>query len=106
MDQAQLKAIDTKAKQSFRSDQSLINLDNDLLKIEQAGDIASSVSIETEIPEVLYRGMRDFLGTHPQWDQYQLMSSALANFLFQNGCDDRAVAERYLTDLFTRPEAS
>ena len=24
------------------------------------------------------------------------MSSALANFLFQNGCEDRAVTERYL----------
>ncbi|KGG15122.1 MULTISPECIES: DUF2811 domain-containing protein [unclassified Prochlorococcus] len=105
MDQAQLKAIDTKAKQSFRSDQSLINLDNDLLKIEQAGDIASSVSIETEIPEVLYRGMKQFISTNSKWDQYRLMSSALANFLFQNGCDDRAITERYLDDLFNMADS-
>ena len=25
-----------------------------------------------------------------------------AHFLFQNGCEDRAVTERYLDDLFTR----
>ena len=59
-----------------------------------------SVSLEAEIPEELYKGMKDFMGTNPQWDQYRLMSSALANFLFQNGSQDRAVTERYLNDLF------
>ena len=63
-------------------------------------DINSFVSLETEIPEVLYRGMKDFIGSNPQWDQYGVMSSALANFLFQNGCGDRAVTEKYLNDLF------
>ena len=62
------------------------------------------VSLETEIPEVLYRGMKDFIGDNPNWDQYRVMSSALAHFLFQNGCDDRAVTERYLDDLFIRPD--
>ena len=42
------------------------------------------VSLEAEIPEVLYRGMKDFIGSHPNWDQYRVMSSALAHFLFQN----------------------
>ena len=64
-----------------------------------------SVSLETEIPEALYRGMKDFIRINPQWDQYKLISSALANFLFQNGCNDRAVTEIYLNDLFTRVEA-
>ena len=50
------------------------------------------VSMEAEIPEVLYRGMKDFIGDHPTWDQYRVMSSALAHFLFQN-------------DLFTRRDA-
>ena len=59
-----------------------------------------TVSLEAEIPEELYKGMKDFIGTNPQWDQYRLMSSALANFLFQNGSQDRAVTERYLNDLF------
>ena len=66
------------------------------------GTEAPFVSMEAEIPEVLYRGMKDFIGAHPTWDQYQVMSSALAHFLFQNGCDDRAVTERYLDDLFNR----
>ena len=63
------------------------------------------VSMEAEIPEVLYRGMRDFIGSNPNWDQYRVMSSALAHFLFQNGCEDRAVTERYLDDLFIQPES-
>ena len=61
-----------------------------------------SVSIEAEIPEVLYKGMKEFIGSNPNWDQYRVISSALANFLFQNGCGDRAVTECYLNDLFTR----
>ena len=46
------------------------------------------VSLEAEIPEVLYKGMKDFIGNNPHWDQYRLMSSAFANFLFQNGSED------------------
>lgn len=65
----------------------------------------SYVSLEAEIPEVLYHGMKEFIGAHPAWDQYRVMSSALANFLFQNGSSDRAVTERYLNDLFSRPSA-
>lgn len=65
----------------------------------------SYVSLEAEIPEVLYRGMKDFIGSNAQWDQYRVMSSALANFLFQNGCGDRAVTERYLDDLFSRSQS-
>ena len=62
------------------------------------------VSLEAEIPEVLYRGMKDFIGGHPSWDQYRVMSSALAHFLFQNGSDNRAVSERYLDDLFMQSD--
>ena len=58
------------------------------------------ISLETEMPEALYNGMKEFIGSNPNWDQYKVMSSALANFLFQNGCGDRAVSERYLDDLF------
>ena len=59
------------------------------------------VSIETEIPEALYNGMKEFIGANPHLDQYGVMSSAIANFLYQNGCSDRAVTEKYLNDLFT-----
>ncbi len=63
-------------------------------------EINECISIETEIPEALYQGMKEFIGDNPNWDQYSVMSSALANFLFQSGCDDRSVTERYLNDLF------
>jgi hypothetical protein len=59
-----------------------------------------SVSLEAEVPEVLFDGMREFLRHHPQWDQYGLISSALAGFLFQNGCSDHAVTQHYLDGLF------
>ena len=65
-------------------------------------DSESSISLEAEVPEVLLHGMRDFLACHPQWDQMQLISSALASFLFQNGCNDRLVSQHYLDGLFRR----
>lgn len=69
------------------------------------GGLAPSVSIslEAEVPEVLFDGMRQFLEHHPQWDQYRLISSALAGFLFQNGCGDQGVTQHYLNGLFLRP---
>ena len=63
------------------------------------------VSLESEIPEVLYCALKDFINANPQWDQYKVMSSALANFLFQNGSEERAVTERYLNDLFSLADA-
>tara|TARA_Y100001968_G_C19424966_1_gene753823 strand:- start:996 stop:1268 length:273 start_codon:yes stop_codon:yes gene_type:complete len=80
------------------------------LRVSNKSDVSaecehnSFVSLEAEIPEVLYQGMKEFLGSNPRWDQYTFMSSALAYFLFQNGCEDRAVTERYLNDLFIRQE--
>ena len=67
--------------------------------------VPAYVSMEAEIPEVLYQGMKHFIGEHPHWDQYRVMRSALAHFLFQNGCEDRAVTERYLNDLFSRRDS-
>jgi len=59
-----------------------------------------SISLEAEVPEALYMGMRDFISGNDNWDQSKLISSAIANFLFQNGSDDRAVTEKYLNDIF------
>ena len=59
-----------------------------------------SISLEAEVPEALYVGMKDFISTNKKWNQSKLISSAIANFLFQNGCDDRAVTEKYLNDIF------
>ena len=59
-----------------------------------------SISLEAEVPEALYVGMKDFICGNENWNQSKLISSAIANFLFQNGSDDRAVTERYLNDIF------
>ena len=59
-----------------------------------------SVSLEAEVPEALYAGMKDFICGNENWDQSKLISSAIANFLFQNGSEDRAVTEKYLNDIF------
>ena len=72
---------------------------------QETATSSPSVSLEAEMPEALYKGMKDFISLNPQWDQYRLISSAVANFLFQNGCNDRAVTEVYLNDLFARVEA-
>ena len=58
------------------------------------------ISLEAEVPEALYTGMKDFISGNDKWDQSKLISSAIANFLFQNGSEDRAVAEKYLNDIF------
>ena len=59
-----------------------------------------SISLEAEVPEALYVGMKDFISGNNNWDQSKLISSAIANFLFQNGSEDRAVIEKYLNDIF------
>jgi hypothetical protein len=60
------------------------------------------VNLEAEVPEVLFRGMRDFLKSHPEWDQYSVITSSLASFLFQNGCCHHSVTKHYLDTLFLR----
>jgi hypothetical protein len=64
---------------------------------------AETISLEAEVPEVLFEGMRSFIHSHPTWDQYSVITSALAGFLFQNGCQDAGVTKHYLDGLFVRP---
>ena len=40
------------------------------------------------------------------WDQCHLLQAALAGFLFQHGCKERAVSRHYLDGLFQRDPAS
>ena len=60
----------------------------------------SAISLKAEVPEALYLGMKDFISNNSKWDQSKLISSAIANFLFQNGSNDRDVIEQYLNDIF------
>jgi len=69
----------------------------------QAPDHAPAyVSVVNELPEDLYDAMREFVRSHPQWDQYRLIQASLAAFLFQHGSTDRAVSRHYLDGLFRR----
>jgi len=74
----------------------------DLTKGERLELMGEVVSMEAEVPEQLFESMRNFLEEHPQWDQYNLVSSAVAGFLFQNGSRDKAVSQHYLNGLFSR----
>ncbi len=61
--------------------------------------------IHKEIPQDLLEAMGRFLGAHPQWSEDRLLQAALAGFLFQHGCQERAVVRLYLDGLFRRGEA-
>ena len=56
--------------------------------------------MENEIPEALYTALNDFIRNNQKWDQKTVMNSALSYFLFQNGCEDEEVKEKFLKDLF------
>ena len=68
--------------------------------------LAPHVSVENQFPEDLFDAMARFIGSHPEWDQYRLMQSAVAGFLFQQGCQEPAVVQHYLNGLFRRPGVS
>jgi hypothetical protein len=68
----------------------------------------STVSILAEIPEELHETLRNYLETHPDWDQDRVFAAALSLFLLQNGsCNSantsrsyRSAAKVYLNTLF------
>ena len=90
-----------KKKMEFNQIETRIDeLKNDQVKCYENDFDLMSISLEAEVPEALYVGMKDFINGNKNWDQSKLISSAIANFLFQNGSEDRAVAEKYLNDIF------
>jgi hypothetical protein len=62
--------------------------------------------VVNEFPEDLHQAMREFISSHPNWDQYRLLQAALAGFLFKHGCKDWAVSRHYLDGLFQRDPAT
>lgn len=64
---------------------------------------AATVSILAEIPESLHDSLKNYLETHPDWDQDRVFSAALSLFLLQNGDSDRRAARVYLDTLFKHP---
>lgn len=67
---------------------------------EWGGGREGTVRLSAEVPETLLEAIRAFLDHHPNWDQYRLVQTALAGFLVQHGCQDRAVTRCYLANLF------
>ncbi len=72
----------------------------------------TSVSILAEIPEELHESLKNYLETHPTWDQDRVFAAALSLFLLQNGGSKisqasqnyRACARVYLETLFQQPD--
>ncbi|MEI6032264.1 MAG: DUF2811 domain-containing protein [Synechococcaceae cyanobacterium ELA739] len=71
--------------------------------LDASGLADACISLEAEVPAALFDGMRDFIHHHPHWDQYSVISTALAGFLVQNGYQDQSVNRHYLEGLFQRP---
>tara|TARA_Y100001968_G_C19397812_1_gene739316 strand:+ start:1662 stop:1844 length:183 start_codon:yes stop_codon:yes gene_type:complete len=54
------------------------------------------MSLETEVPEIVFKEMESFLSTNPRFNKNTLIESALINFLFQNGCKDRFIKDQFM----------
>ncbi len=70
--------------------------------------MTTHVSILAEIPEELHESLKNYLESHPDWDQDRVFSAALSLFLLQNGTVEtvsasknyRSAAKVYLNALF------
>ncbi len=60
----------------------------------------TTVSILADIPEELHLSLKQYLESHPEWDQDRVFAAALSLFLIQNGNGDRRVSRVYLDSLF------
>ena len=53
------------------------------------------MSLETEIPEVLFTEMRDFIDSSSDFDRQSFINFSLMDFLLQNGCQVKHLKESY-----------
>ena len=67
-------------------------------------DSEEVISFQTEIPKSIQKAMKDYIETHPNWDQYRLLQAALAGFLIQNGISSRLITRLYIGNMF-RPSS-
>ena len=63
-------------------------------------DSEEVISFQTEIPKSIQKAMKDYIETHPNWDQYRLLQAALAGFLIQNGISSRLITRLYIGNMF------
>ncbi|MBV6622971.1 MAG: DUF2811 domain-containing protein [Rivularia sp. (in: Bacteria)] len=62
--------------------------------------MSATVSLYAVVPEALHESLKNYLETHPDWDQDRVLTAALSLFLLQNGDSDRQAARVYLETLF------
>lgn len=65
-----------------------------------------TVSCLVEIPESLHEVLRNYLDTHPDWDNDRAFVAGLSLFLLQNGDCDRRAARHHLDTMFKFPVPS
>ena len=53
------------------------------------------MNLETEIPEILYTEMKNFIESSSDFDQQSFIKSALTDFLLQNGCQVKHLKKSY-----------
>ena len=53
------------------------------------------MKLETEIPEILYTEMKNFIESSSDFDQQIFIKSALTDFLLQNGCQVKHLKKSY-----------
>ena len=63
------------------------------------------MSLESEIPEVLFTEMNDFIESTSDFDRQSFINSALTDFLLQNGCQVKHLKESYLKYLLNHSSA-
>ena len=54
------------------------------------------MTLEAEIPEVLFKEMNDFIELISDLDRQSFINYALTDFLLQNGCQVKHLKESYL----------
>jgi hypothetical protein len=57
--------------------------------------------LEAEVPDALIDGMREHIRSHPQWNPYRVITSAVSLALFQNGVRATCGKDHYLAALFS-----
>ena len=60
------------------------------------------MSLEAEIPELLFSEMNDFIGSNSDLNRQSFINSALTDFLLQNGCQVKQLKESYSKYLLNR----
>ena len=53
------------------------------------------MSLEIEIPEVLFTEMKNFIDSDSEFDNQSFINSALTDFLLENGCQVKHLKQSY-----------